>query len=203
MRHKVKSGKCYSGVWMECCGHPEGRADFQLVLTPINKDTTNWKRTTPSTFSLSSYLPSIIPHKRRDFSAVEKESQQHEEDTEHLKIEKRRERIYELQMCPSSLKRIKYKTHLFVTFSLFRKREEIHFILQFSVHIMCVGGCVCVQNTDFTNQYLWRKHYLFCTWRLGCRERGKRTKMTSGLWFKQLGWMVVSFTEMEENFYTL
>lgn len=109
MRHKVKSGKCYRGVWMERCGHPVGRADSQLVLTPIDKDTTNWKRTTPSTFSLSSYLPSIIPHKRRDFSAIEKESQQHEEDTEHLKIEKRRERIYELQMCPSSLKRINIK----------------------------------------------------------------------------------------------
>lgn len=98
---------------------------------------------------LSSHLPSLFPTKGADILAVEKKKQQNEVDIKHLKIQKRREIIYELQVFPSSLKRTKYKNHLFVTFFLFRKREEIHCILQFSVHIMCV----CASRTCFTNEF--------------------------------------------------
>lgn len=130
-------------------GSPEGREGFQLVLIPVDKETTNKKSTQPSIFCLSSHLPSLFPTKGADLLAVEKKKQQNEVDIKHLKIQKRREIIYELQVFPSSLKRTKYKNHLFVTFSLFRKREEIHCILQFSVHIMCV----CASRTCFTNEF--------------------------------------------------
>lgn len=66
-------------------------------------------------------------------------------------------RIYELQMFPSSLKRVKYK-NLFVTFSPFRERKIKAYCN--SVSILHVWACVYVSKTQ-VSQPILAMHVLY------------------------------------------
>lgn len=83
-------------------------------------------------------------------------------------------------MFPGSLERIQYKTHLFVTISLFRKREEIHFMLQFSGHIVCLWGVSWFNTQVFQTS---ASIIIYSVADAGVKLRD-RAKATSGLWFK-------------------
>lgn len=128
-----------------------------MVLTPIDREITHSKYTVSSVFSLFSHLPSTIYHNRSRFLAVKKERPQNEKDTKHLKIQIKGVRIYELQMFPSSLKRIKYKNPLCNILPLQGKGDKN--MLPFSVHITCVGVCMCPKH-KFSKPILVSRCYL-------------------------------------------